>query len=326
MHPDGPPPNRRAAIDVGTNSVKLLVADVFGHAVQPLFERTCQTRLGAGFYPDKRLTVPAIARTAEVVGDFASKARRFGANPIRVLATSAAREAQNADELASAIRQSSGLDMEILSGDREAELAFVGVASSPRIAGSTLFLIEVGGGSTQFVVGRPPVPSFRCSLPVGAVRLLQSVSPSEPPTPADQVRCQAAVRSALEGRGTQKLRAALASLPSAPEAVASGGTATVLGAMHQSVAGFDRDKIESAVLMQNDLHEWLDRLWSLPLSERRQIPGLPPERADVILTGASILEGAMACFELPSLRISTRGLRFGAVTDRMSRATAGREV
>lgn len=308
-------PVRRATIDVGTNSVKLLVADVCDNTVSPIVECACQTRLGAEFYPAGRLTAKAISRTADAVADFASKARDLGATRIRVVATSAAREAHNAADLISAIQNLSGLETEILSGDLEARLAFAGVASDARLAGKTLLLVEVGGGSTQIILGRHPTTLCQSSLPVGAVRLLEHVSRANPPTTADRMRCQDAVRSVFDGVAARELRTACASITKRPEAVASGGTATVLGAMQRGLAGFDREQIESVVFAGNDLRGWLDRLWSMPLSERRRIPGLPPERADVILTGTTILAGAMECFSLDALRISTRGLRFGALAD-----------
>src|SRR5690242_8407946 len=124
-------PARRAVIDVGTNSVKLLVADVSGREVQPLWEESKQTRLGRGFYETHRLQQEAIDATGKAVAQFSETARKFQANSVRVIATSAARDAVNGDELTSAIEKVSGLKMEIISGDQEAEWVFQGVTTDP---------------------------------------------------------------------------------------------------------------------------------------------------------------------------------------------------
>ncbi len=306
---------RRALIDVGTNSVKLLVADVHASHVDPVIECSEQTRLGCGFYHNMRLTTQSVARTAEAVAQYADKARALGAVHVRVVATSAAREARNTDHLQSAIRESSDIEIEIVSGADEADLAFRGVASDARLAGRPLLVLEVGGGSTQLVMGRLPKPSFRESISVGAVRLLESIGPAEPPCATDLDRCENAVRSLLSRDAAPRLRNALSACAEAPVAVAAGGTASVLASMELGLTEFVRERIESVCFDRSGLRRWVDRLWTLPVAKRREIPGLPPERADVIITGAAIFAGLMDCCELPVLRISTRGLRFGALID-----------
>ena len=144
---------RRAVIDVGTNSVKLLVAQVAGHEVRPLLEESKQTRLGSGFYETHCLQPEAIASTAKAVARFAEIARQQEVSPIRVIATSAARDALNAQELTSAIEAASGLKVEIISGEQEADWVFQGVTSDQRFASERLLLLDVGGGSTEFILG-----------------------------------------------------------------------------------------------------------------------------------------------------------------------------
>ena len=145
---------RRAVIDVGTNSVKLLVADIDDYQVEPVWEGSKQTRLGRGFYETQRLQEPAISQTASAVAEFAAAARERQAASIRVIATSAARDARNADELTTAIERATRLKMEILSGEQEADLVFQGVTTDPRFATEPLLLLDVGGGSTEFILGQ----------------------------------------------------------------------------------------------------------------------------------------------------------------------------
>ena len=163
--------SRRAVIDVGTNSVKLLVADESGREVEPVWEESKQTRLGRGFYETHRLQPEAIDATGKAVGQFSETARRYQATSIRVIATSAARDAVNSAELSAAIEKASGLKMEIISGEQEAEWVFQGVTTDPSLAHEPLLLLDVGGGSTEFIVGQGEQKYFSRSFPLGTVRV-----------------------------------------------------------------------------------------------------------------------------------------------------------
>ena len=166
---------RRAVIDVGTNSVKVLVADVVGTDVRPLLEQSEQTRLGRGFYQTRHLQPQAIEQTACAVANFGLLATQWGAGPARVIATSAARDALNQRDLIDAIRNRSGLPVEVVSGEQEAQWAYHGVASDPQLAGSPLMILDVGGGSTEFILGEGPALQFCQSFSLGTVRLLEEL-------------------------------------------------------------------------------------------------------------------------------------------------------
>src|SRR3954465_365492 len=181
---------RRAVIDVGTNSIKLLVADVDGHDVRPVCEESSQTRLGQGFYETHRLRETAIEATAKAVANFADLAREKEAASIRVIATSAARDAINAEDLTRAIESASKLKVEIISGDFEADYVFQGATSDPRFAQAPLLLLDVGGGSTEFIVGQGEHKHFRHSFPMGSVRQLEKMNPSDPPKPEELAACR----------------------------------------------------------------------------------------------------------------------------------------
>jgi exopolyphosphatase / guanosine-5'-triphosphate,3'-diphosphate pyrophosphatase len=305
-------PNRRAVIDVGTNSVKLLVGDVEGHAVTPVSESSKQTRLGAGLYATRQLQGPAIALTAQAVAEFSKTASALGATRARVFATSAARDAINVNELTEAIHQGCGLEMEILSGDKEADWVFRGVTTSAKLAQSPLLILDVGGGSTEIIVGDHGVPQFRSSYSLGTVRLLEHLQPDDPPGLRALIRCRVWLRDFLRKEVVPLLKPAL-SAQRAVRLVGTGGTATLLARIHDKLTEFDRDKIEATALTFEGIRNELESQWQMTQAQRQTIVGLPPNRTDVILTGVAIYESIMEQFEFKDLAVSTRGLRYWAL-------------
>jgi exopolyphosphatase/guanosine-5'-triphosphate,3'-diphosphate pyrophosphatase len=306
---------RRAVIDVGTNSIKLLVADVAGRDVQPVHEESRQTRLGRGFYETRRLQPEAVACTAEAVWEFAQTAREKNAESIRVFATSAARDAMNPADLTDTIFRASGLKTEIISGAREAEWVFQGVTTDPELARHPLLLLDVGGGSTEFIVGGGGKKHFAHSFPLGTVRLMEKFPHSDPPTRAEFIACSDWLKHFLRAEVRPQIAPALKNESGKIWLVGTGGTTSILARVESKLDRFDREKIEQTVLDFDRIAAHRKRLWRLPLAERKEIAGLPKLRADVILTGALIYEMVMEEFGFKQLRVSTRGLRFAAVMD-----------
>lgn len=320
---------RRAVIDIGTNSVKLLVADVAGRDVRPALERSRQTRLGRGFYQTHRLQPDAVAQTAEAVAAFATTACGLGATSVRVIATSAGRDAKNPELLLGAVKRAAGLQVEIISGEQEADWAFQGVTTDPNLARQPLLLLDVGGGSTEFILGQGQHQQFRGSYPLGTVRLLEKRPPRDPPAAGELADCRRWLREFLCQEVRPKLASWLHQAPAsatvattghgdAPDQVGlvgTGGTATILGRLALKMDSFERERIEATRLNLAEVQATVARLWSLPLTGRKQVPGLPPNRADVILFGVVIYEAVMEQFGFDELRLSTRGLRFAAVME-----------
>jgi exopolyphosphatase / guanosine-5'-triphosphate,3'-diphosphate pyrophosphatase len=306
---------RRAVIDVGTNSIKLLVADVSGRDVQPVLEESRQTRLGKGFYETHRLQPETIACTAEAVWEFAEIARERNSSSIRVIATSAARDAVNPTDLTSSIERASGLKTEIISGAREAEWAFQGVATDLELAKTPLLLLDVGGGSTEFILGHGLKKHFAHSFPLGTVRLLEKFPHSDPPTRGEFTKCRDWLKNFLHREVRSQLEPALKKETGEIQLVGTGGTTGILARIEKKLDRHDREKIERTVLSFGQVVAHRKNLWKLPLAERKEIPGLPKLRADVILTGVLIYEAVMEEFGFKQLRVSTRGLRFAAVMD-----------
>lgn len=310
---------RRAVIDVGTNSVKLLVAEVASAEIHPVCEESKQTRLGQGFYETHRLLPEAIANTAQAVADFVTQAQTLHAQQLRVIATSAARDAINAQDLVAAIERASGQHLEIISGEQEADWAFLGVTSDPALARVPLLLLDVGGGSTEFILGCGEQKHFRQSFRLGTVRLLETIPHSDPPTREEFAETRQWVRDFI----AEKIQPAITpvlqreqGLQTAPLLlVGTGGTTTILARMEARLETYDRNVIENTRISRERLRWHTENLWSQPLTQREGIIGLPRKRADVILTGTVIYEAVMEAFGFTELRVSMRGLRFAAVMD-----------
>jgi len=307
---------RLAVVDIGTNSVKLLVGDISRDGVDPVLERSRQTRLGRAFYRSHRLTAEAVALTVETVAAFAREAVEAGAERLRVIATSAARDARNPDLLVSAVRAATGLGLEIISGEQEALWAYHGVRTDPRLHGRPLVIADVGGGSSEIIAGDGPDPHFHESLALGCVRLLEQANPSDPPQPGEWAACRARIEMLLDHEITPRLAPLLQHHANDHwTLIGTSGTATVLGMMTLGLTRFDRAGLDGLEIEARRIGDLCDTLWRQTLAERRRIPGLPPERADVILTGLAIYRTTLEHFAFPSLRISLRSLRYAALSE-----------
>jgi exopolyphosphatase/guanosine-5'-triphosphate,3'-diphosphate pyrophosphatase len=313
---------RRAVIDIGTNSVKLLVAEVAGRDVWPLCEESKQTRLGQGFYQTRRLQREPVAQTVAAITRFVRTARDWKAQSVRIIATSAARDAKNPKVLLNAVTRATGLRVEIISGKQEADWAFQGVTTDPALANLPLLLLDVGGGSTEFILGHDQHKHFRHSFPLGTVRLLEKFPPDDPPKKSDLSAVRKWLRSFLKKRVKPRLgpelrsEAKLDPRHGVVQLVGTGGTASILARMQARMDGFDRDRLERTRLTLRGVRAHAKKLWGLSLARRQRIVGLPPKRADVILMGVLIYEAVMEEFGFKELRVSTRGLRFAAVMDK----------
>jgi exopolyphosphatase/guanosine-5'-triphosphate,3'-diphosphate pyrophosphatase len=301
----------RAVIDIGTNSVKLLVANVSGGRVDPLYEGSEQTRLGAGFYETHRLLPDAITKTADAVRAFTKTAERFEPVTLHILATSAARDALNQSELIEAIRHATAKNLSVISGDQEADWAFTGVASDPHLAEHALLVMDIGGGSTEFVVGAKGERRAGRSFQVGSVRMLEKFRPNDPPTEKEREKCLDWLRKFFADQIKPFLKEHLGT--ETPTLVSTGGTASILARLKWHLLHYDREKIEGTVLSARELAQETAGLWQLPLEQRKRLPGMPASRADVIIMGAAILEAATEALGFAEARISTRGLRYGAL-------------
>ncbi len=301
---------RRGVIDIGTNSVKLLIADICSGDISPHLETSRQTRLGQGLYDGGELQPGPVRVTVSAVYELLSLAKRDGCCDTRIIATSAVREAVNSGDLIGALCQT----VEVLSGDDEARLAFDGVMSCSSLTGTPALVLDVGGGSTEFIVGDLGGMRFHTSLPLGSVRLMERHPVSDPPTTGELESVRASIAGSLGEASLSCLCRHLRALGrKSVKMVASGGMAGILAKMELCNDDYDRGRMEAVKLPLSRVTGWRERLWELSLATRREITGLPPNRADVALYGSLIYEQIMRQLGFVALRISTRGIRFGVL-------------
>ena len=297
---------RVAAVDLGTNSTRLLVADVEDGRLDEVARRLKITRLGEGVDERKRLLPAPIARVRNVLTDFRREAERLGAERTLAVATSAVRDAENGEAFLGEVEWSYGFQTRLLSGDEEAQLTFRGVSTGRDVAEDTL-VIDIGGGSTELVVGRPDGLRFHDSLDLGAVRLTERFLHSDPSADDELDACAAAVRGLLDERVPQEVR---------PQtAIGVAGTITSIAALDLGLAEYDPDRVHGHRLSREGVVTQLERLASLPLAERREIPALDPDRAPVIVAGTVILREVLDHFDLDGLEASERDILDGAALE-----------
>jgi len=274
----------RAAIDIGTNSVRLLVRDG-DHDVE---RRSTITRLGAGVDGTRRLAPEAIERTLAAMRDYAGVLATHGRPPLRVVATSAARDAANRDELFAAVAAIVGVEPELLPGTEEARLSFEGAVAGLDPATGPFLVVDIGGGSTELAVGRTTAVAT-CSLDIGAVRLTESDLLHDPPQPEELTNALGIVHDLVD----DALRDDVPMAEDAPVLVGVGGTITTVAAVEIGLVTYDRDRVHHFVLRRDAVEDVFRTLATEPLAARVHNPGLQPERADIIVGGCCVLVAIM---------------------------------
>lgn len=307
----------RGALDLGTNSIQLLVARPTGDGWQAVREWAAVTRLGEGVDHSGLLKPEAIGRTLDMVGRFLAEAREMAPGLAGVAGgTSALREAGNRDDFLAACRERFGFSPPVFGGREEAETTFLGVASGVP-AGAALLNLDVGGGSTEISAGCREGCRFAESLDLGCLRLGERFALLDR---SDTASRQAA-RRAMRGLLLPTLAAARERLETASvQVMASGGTATTLAAMALGMEVYDRDRVEGWEIAADRVGEWAERVGDMSLAERTVLPCVGPGRARVLPAGLLLLHECLACLGAGRLRVTTRGLRVGMLV-RRSRGT-----
>jgi exopolyphosphatase / guanosine-5'-triphosphate,3'-diphosphate pyrophosphatase len=285
---------RVGVVDLGTNSTRLLVADVNGTRIEEVSRRTVITRLGEGVDERRKLLPLPIARVRNVLADFRRELEQLGAERVLAIATSAVRDAENGEAFLGEIEWSYGFTTRLLSGEEEAELAHRG-ASNGRVLGDETLVLDVGGGSTELITA-----STRTSLDVGSVRLTERHLHSDPPTRQELDTAATTVRAALPGLAPQG-------------AIGVGGTLTTLAALE--LGAYDRDAVHGHRLSRGEVQAQFERLVALPLAERRELPGLEADRAPVITGGVLIVREVLDRYSLDGIRVSEHDLLRAAALD-----------
>ena len=296
---------RVAAIDIGTNSTRLLVADVADGRIADVERETRITRLGEGVDKRRRLLPVPVARVRNVLSDYRRTLESLAAERTLAIATSAIRDAENGEAFLGEIEWSYGFATRLLSGHDEALMMFRGVTAERDLDAGTV-IVDVGGGSTELVAAEADGVRWHDSLDVGSVRLTERFLHSDPPTHGELDACAEAVRGLLSERVPEEIRARTTS------AIGVAGTITSIAALALGLEEYDRERVHGSRLSAAQLAEQLERLASVPLAERRRLGPLDPERAPVIVAGAVIVRETLSFFGVDVLEISERDILDGA--------------
>ena len=300
-------PERVAVVDLGTNSTRLLVAAVEDGAVRELERRTNVTRLGEGVDASGRLADAAIGRVTDVLEGYRQAIDELGPGRAIGVATSAVRDADNGDELRAMLSEHFGVDVRVISGEEEARLTFAGATAARPVDEAETMVVDIGGGSTEYVVGRPgSEPRFHTSTRLGSVRQTERRLGSDPPRAEELWALRDGAREIVEAAVPGELRSA------AEAGIAVAGTATSLAAIDLELDPYDPERTHGHRLGLEVAESILARLAAMPLPERREVTGLHPDRAPTIVAGAAILIESMRTFGLDEIEISEADLLHGA--------------
>jgi len=298
---------RYAVFDLGSNSIKCVMAETRGRGIHILHEESVSTRLAEHLIDTCELRPEAIARTLDALRQLRAKAAELGIRNFRAVATSAVRDSRNRREFLRAAREVLGFPVRLLSGVEEAETIFDGVTADPHWRAKDIFILDIGGGSAEWVQGHHGKMEKRISLPLGAVRLRERFLHAYPVAPdtadllVETIRGQITHPLAHYSLGARRL-------------VGTGGTITCLVAIHKGLAVFDPQKIDHTSLTLDEIRALLRSFTGRTLDQLRTLPGLPSKRADLIIPGAAVVLATMELLGVRRLHVSVRGLRYGVLT------------
>jgi exopolyphosphatase / guanosine-5'-triphosphate,3'-diphosphate pyrophosphatase len=297
---------RLAAIDVGTNTTRLLIAEAQGGSYRALDRRQTFTRLSEGVDTSRTLAPQAIKRTLAAIAEYCSMCGEFGVERLSVAGTSAVRDARNAQEFLSAATLLAGAQAVALSGPEEARLSFLGATAE--LPDRECLVFDIGGGSTEFVAGRPPLQiAGRISLDIGAVRLTERYLPSDPPATEEMLSLEAAIDAQLD-RVAEHLE-----VPDGATLIGLGGTVTTLAALSLGLDRYESELVDGSIVRRESMDALYRSLARMPVAARTRMPVLPEGRADVIVAGAAILSRTLARWSFPELLVSEKDILDGLV-------------
>ena len=308
---------RRAAIDVGSNTIRLLVVEgESADALRIVHEEQVVTRLGQGLAEGHSLNPEAWTRTLAAVRRFAETARAHGAEDVEMVGTGALRQTRDRDRFVRAVREATGLRLRVISGQEEARLALLGARWGARIP-TRFLLMDIGGGSTELILADGDRMVIAESLSLGVVQLTERCLTRDPVAWDEYDDLSREIRSRLdviEPRLTPSLPVPL---------VGTAGTVTTLAALDLALPSYDRERVQGHRLARGAVERLLRRLGSLPTGSRAELPCLEPGRADVIIAGVAICLAVLDLVRAEELIVSDVGLREGIILDRFREASRG---
>ena len=302
---------RLSVIDIGTNSIKFCVAQKASDGtLEVLKDANDIARLGEGLRETGLISPEALERNAQSVAAFAKEAEEMGVSRVLAVGTMALRTAKNTADFTARVKELCGLTVDVLPGDEEARLAYLAVLSGLPVQEGELVIFDTGGGSTEFIFGQGKELKNRMSVNLGAVLITEKHLSDDPVKPG-------AVQAALAEIKDTFDKAQVKGNP--VQLVGMGGTVTSMGAVKHKMVKYDPDVIQGSELTLADVEEQINDYSAKTLEKRREIPGLQPKRADVILAGACILKDILSRMNADRLVISDRGLRHGLLFDQLNK-------
>ena len=303
---------RVAVVDIGTNSTRLLVADVdvaTGRLTE-LARRSTVTRLGVGVERTGRLSDEGMARVFAALDAYATEIDELGARLRIAVLTSATRDAANGPEFTERVSTDYGLDARTIPGEEEARLSFLGATSERDPADPrAIVVLDIGGGSTEFIAGRGHEVRFHVSTQIGVVRLSERHLHDDPPTPAQLAAVAADARAGFADAIPADVRSSVDAM------IAVAGTATSMASIDQALEPYDPSRVDGYVITRDACEAIGARLAAIPEAERRATPGLHPDRAPTIVAGAVLITEAMRAFGLTTAEVSEHDILHGVALD-----------
>ncbi len=298
-------------MDVGTNSVRMMVADVSNQRISKVILTDGKiTRLGEGLHDTGIVGEAALSRTVELIAQFLSTAAPFRPDLVRLIGTSAVRQASNQADVLKRVFEATGVPLEVIGGETEAIWTYHGALGNLFDLTPPYLVIDIGGGSTELIYGETLTESLRAySVEVGVVTLTERMIHSDPPKKEELENARREVKRSFEG----VISKLLPFLTSSVTCVGTAGTVTTLMAFSMGMSLYDPKKIHGHGLQRSRITELVSRLSSLTLSERLKLPGIEKGREDLILSGGIILDVLMEQLNLAGLIVSDSGLREGAL-------------
>lgn len=300
--------NKLASVDLGTNTARLLIGSCHDGKIERDLVARRITRLGGGFCKERGISAEALDRTRSAMNEFAALLQRHRVSSLRAVATSAVRDAVNRDSFCREIERSSGISLEVISGEEEGTLTLRGVVSALDVIPEALIVVDVGGGSTEYTVSRGNEVIYTNSLPLGVVRLTEGKGSITAMSDKIDRELGILARDLKEHNLDLSLREATL--------VATAGTATTLAAIDLQLADYDYRKVNNHCLTAAGIREIFDRLLPLTPAERLQrIPGMEKGREDLIIAGILLTVKSMDLFGISTLKVSDYGLLEGVMLD-----------
>lgn len=297
--------NRYAAIDVGSNSIKMCISEIREGREEILVDRIVVTGMGEGLHETGRIGAEAMERNVAALARFTRKGRELGVERFAVVGTMALRTAANAGEFVRRAAEEAGVHVEVISGEEEARLSYLAFLSGFGPTAGRVCVFDTGGGSTEFIIGSGDRMERRLSLNVGSRLPSERFLRSDPVTGAELKNLSRYLDDEFRG------------LPVGIDLlVGMGGTVTSLGSVSRGMREYAPGVIRGTILTLGEVERQIETYLAKTIDERKKIPGLMPERADVILAGASVVRAVMIRFGLSQLTVSDRGLRHGLMVDR----------